>query len=461
MSGMPFLPALLLTASIIVLIAVTQWRRLHPFIAIVFVASAFGLAAGFSISLLGKAFGAGFSRAIYSPGLVIVAAALVAALAENAGATGRLTAMVDRSRSWRWGSWLGSTSLAALLGLIAGTGASPAAALALLTPLVSAVSGTKQKGGAVSLTLPLAISASHGLVLFSPVVIAAASILDAPWDRAALFGLPAAVLSIAFGAVWSRRFPVAVAGTATQSPPCEVDPITQNRSGRSAIVLLLATAIPLLMLMVQSLGDIPSEPLGGGTAREMVLGVGRPLILFLVGLGIVTIGTWRTSAKLLQDSDWTARVLGGVAGISLTVGAAGGFQRLCQETGMAELLGERLLAWHLGPPFALLIPFLVAAVIKTLQGSSLVAAITAAGMVQPILFSLGLSDASGTALAALAVGAGAMTVSHVNDEFFWLVANGAGLATLPGLARFTIGTLLQGFIAVAVLLLLSVLASSL
>ena len=128
---------------------------------------------------------------------------------------------------------------------------------------------------------------------------------------------------------------------------------------------------------------------------------------------------------------------------------------------MAELLGERLLAWHLGPSLALLVPFLVAAAIKTLQGSSLVAAITAAGMVQPILFSLGLSDASGTALAALAVGAGAMTVSHVNDEFFWVVANGAGLAPLPGLARFTIGSLLQGLIAVAVLLLLSVLASSL
>jgi gluconate:H+ symporter, GntP family len=459
MSGMPFLLALLLSVSIIVLIAVTQWRRLHPFIAIVFVASAFGLAAGLSISLLGKAFGAGFSRAIYSPGLVIIAAALVAALAENARATGRLTAMVDRSQSWRWRSWLGSTRLAALLGLIAGTGASPAAAFALLTPLVSTISGTKQKGGAVSLTLALAISASHGLVLFSPIVIAAASILDASRDRVALFGLPAAVLSIAFGAVWSRRF--AVAGTATQSPPCEVDPITLSRSGRSTIVLLLATAIPLLMLMVQSLGDIPSEPLGGGTARELVLGVGRPLILFLVGLGIVTMGTWRTSAKLLADSDWTARVLGSVAGILLTVGAAGGFQRLCQETGMAELLGERLLAWHLGPPLALLVPFLVAAAIKTLQGSSLVAAITAAGMVQPILFSLGLSDASGTALAALAVGAGAMTVSHVNDEFFWLVANGAGLAPLPGLARFTIGTLLQGLIAVAVLLLLSVLASSL
>ena len=62
-------------------------------------------------------------------------------------------------------------------------------------------------------------------------------------------------------------------------------------------------------------------------------------------------------------------------------------------------------------------PFLIAAAIKTLQGSSLVAAITAAGMVQPLLLPLGLDDPNGKALAALAVGAGAMTVCHVNDEF--------------------------------------------
>ena len=460
MSGMPFFHASLLLASIAVLIAATQARQLHPFLAIVFVAPAFGLAAGLSISLLGKAFGAGFSRAIYSPGLVIVAAGFVAALADGAGASDRLTAAIDR-----WRPLLGSTRLAALLGLVAGVAASPAAAFALLTPLVPAIGGTTLKRGTAPLALALAISASHGLVLFSPVAIAAVSILDATWGRVALFGLPVAILSVAFGAAWPRWLPGADPDAAASPVPKEFDPIAEQRSGGSAIVLLLATAIPLLMLMVQSLGDIPSEPLGGGTARELVLGIGRPLILFLVALGIMTIGAWRTRAKRLADSTfadsgWTARVIGSVAGILLTVGAAGGFQRLCQETGMAELLGERLLTWHLGGPFALLIPFLIAAIIKTLQGSSLVAAITTAGMVQPILASLGLGDESGKALAALAVGAGAMTVSHVNDEFFWLAANSAGLKPLPGLARFSIGTLLQGFIAVAALLILSALASS-
>jgi GntP family gluconate:H+ symporter len=212
--------------------------------------------------------------------------------------------------------------------------------------------------------------------------------------------------------------------------------------------------------MEQSIGAMPSEPLGGGTARELVLGVGRPLILFVVGVGIMVIGLWPESSQRVAEPDWTSRILGNVAGIALTVGAAGGLQHLCQETGMAELLGERLLDWHVGGFLGLLIPFLIAAAIKTLQGSSLVAAIAAAGMVQPILLPLGLDGDNGKALTALAVGAGAMTVAHLNDEFFWLVSMSAGLRPLRGLAALTVGTLLQGFAAVAALLLLSMLVLS-
>ena len=145
----------------------------------------------------------------------------------------------------------------------------------------------------------------------------------------------------------------------------------------------------------------------------------------------MAIGHARQSLKLLFDSGWSGRVLGNVAGIVMIVGAAGGLQRLCQETGMAELLGERLLAW----PAGLLVPFLIAAVMKSLQGSSLVAAIATAGMVQPLLTPLGIGDENGRALATLAVGAGAMTVSHINDEYFWLVAAGGGLSPVAGAGR--------------------------
>ena len=454
MYGMHSSQALIFFASVCVLILSTQWRHFHPFLALIVIAPAFGAIAGYTTAQLGSVFGSGFSEKIYSPGLVIVAASFVAGVAESTAASEWLTARIDR---WRW---LGPTKLAALLGLMAGIGASRASAFALLTPLLRAGSGAAApKLQATTGAAALAISASHGLLLVSPVQIAAASILDAGWGRLALFGLPLALLLVACGAAWGRW--LSVAGASPHPSIEEQHPILQKQGGWSAIVLVFATAIPLLMLMVQSLGDIPSEPLGGGPARELLLGVGRPLVLFLVGLGIMVIGLWRRSVKLLTDAIWTRSILSNISSILLIVGAAGGLQRLCQETGMAELLGERLLEWHVGGPGALLIPFLIAAVIKTLQGSSLVAAITTAGMVHPILAPLGIGDESAKALATLAIGVGAMTVSHVNDEYFWLVTGGGGLSPLRGLALVTVGTLLQGLIAVAALLVLSVLVSGL
>ena len=450
MSGMPLFQALLLLASLVAVIALTQPRLLHAFLAIVVVATAFGLASGFSTAFVGKAFGAGFAQAVYSPGLVIVAAGFVTGLAEATGAASWLAAKIAASGSWRCP---GVTRLPALYGLVAGLSASPSTAFALLTPLLRAMTGGTEprKRGAAPAALALAISASHGLTLVSPIPIAAASIIDAPWSRIALFGVPLAVLLGALGAAWSHW--LAVTDVAPQAP-VEEAPAAPKPSGWSAAVLVVATAIPLALLIVQSLGDIPSEPLGGGTAREMVIGVGRPLVLLLVGIGIMVIGNARLAGKQLTDSAWNTRVFGTVAGALLAVGASGGLQRLCQETGMAELLGEHVSTWHLSGAGGLLMIFLVAATIKTLQGSSLVAAITAAGVAQPLLIPLGLDAANARALAALAVSAGAMTVSHINDDYFWLVSVTTGIRPLRALAVLTAGTLMQGVVAVAVLMIL-------
>jgi GntP family gluconate:H+ symporter len=333
--------------------------------------------------------------------------------------------------------------------LIAGIGASPATAFALLSPLLRRPADKSTVARPSTMIAPaLALSAGHGLVLFSPVPIAAASILGARWDRVALFGVPIALALAVFGIAWARWF--SPSGEA-QSQAKDLHTNEHAGSAWSTTVLLLAVAVPLLLLMIQSVGDIPSEPLGGGTDRERILGLGRPLVLFLVGVGIMIAGHWRLSVKLLGDATWTGGVFAQVAGVLLTVGAAGGLQKLCQETGMAELIGERIADL----PGGVLIPFLVAAVIKTLQGSSLVAAIAAAGMIQPSLASLGLDTESGRALATLAVGAGAMTVSHVNDDYFWLVVWNAGLAPTRGLIALSLGTLAQGLGALALLAMIS------
>jgi GntP family gluconate:H+ symporter len=457
MYGMPIAQALVFLVAVIVLVTAVQWRRFHAFLAITVVAAVFGFIAGFPTSILGRVFGTGFSDKMYSPGLVIVAAALVCGIAETTSASDRLLAFVEqlRSRAPR----CGANSIAAVLSFFAGAAASHTTALALLTPLLRPLGGkTVQQREGATVTLALGISASHGLVALSPVPIATAAILDADWIHVALFGVPLAVLVIAVGAAfaaWSARRGPAGETSAELYPP----PLPERRGGGSALVLCLAALLPLGMLMFQSLGNIPSEPLGGGPTRELILGIGRPLILFLAAIAIILAGQPRQGFGLVTDPAWTSRVFGNVAGLLLIICAAGGLQRLCQETGMPTLLAEHVLNWHIGP-FALLVPFFAAAVLKTFQGSSLVAAITAAGMMQPLIGALGLDGANAKALTALAIGAGAMTISHVNDDYFWLVTDRAGFAPLRGLKAFSLGTLLQGLLAVVILLLLSLLVGN-
>ena len=449
MYGMPLAQALVFLTCVIAFILATHWRPFHPFLVLVVLAPIFGYIAGYPTSQLGSAFGSGFAEKFYSPGLVIIAAALIAGLAESTTASDRLMTAIHRAR------FLGSSVIATCVGLIAGLAASPASGFALLTPLLRPVAGKRQSQERDTLAMALAISASHGLAVLTPVPIAAAAIIGADWNRLSLFGLPLAVMLAILGALFARwSLPLSAAAEPLESVP---QPPEKPSTGYP-IVLIAAIAIPLVLLMVQSIGEMPSEPLGGGPKRELVLGVGRPLILFLAGVSVMTIGHLRRSLCLFADSAWTGRIFGDAAGLLLTICAAGGLQHLCQQTGMAEVLGERLLAWHLGM-FGVLIPFLIAAVMKTLQGSSLVASITTAGMIGPVLLPLGLADPNGKALAALAVSAGAMTVSHINDDFFWLIADRARLTPLRGFTKFSAGTLLQGLIAAVALSILALLTA--
>ena len=419
-------------------VAILTWRgRVHAFLALTLATAVFGFASGMSVSLVGKSFGNGFGLALNMPGLAVVAGGLVAAIAAHAGAlwsTARLFA-----------AWSGRRLLwvAALVGVLAGTAASPAAVLAALTPLRLAIRSTRPDRGAGALCLGLAVSAGHGLLLPSPVLIAAAAILGADWSRIAAFGVPAASLAAIVGALIARLACGSV-------PAHEAAPATGPRAKASAgaIALLTTTALLVVLSMIQSLGDIPSEPLGGGAAREMLLGIGRPAILLLLGVTIMVAATGQWRGPAPSSAGWAASAITRVAPLLLLIGASGGLQALAQNAHMAELIAERLLGWHAG----LLVPFAVAATVKTLQGSSTVAAITAAGMVQPLLGSLGLDNETGRALAALAVGAGAITVAHINDPLFWLIADGADFAPARALKLVSGGTLLQA--AAAMLLVM-------
>jgi GntP family gluconate:H+ symporter len=388
------LAALLLPVAIGVLLLCVQRFRLPAFLALMAVVVGYGIAADMTIQSIGKAFGLGFASALEQAGLLVVAGSLL-----------RLLLVKEPL----------PTPAAAAAGVLAGLGGSAIGSLALLQAA---------GGGAARRTVGLALTllAVHALAMPAPLAVAAASVLRA---SATVFWitLPTAAIAVTIGWLF--------AASSTARDP---------QRGRLSI-RWLAVVVPLVLLVVQAVAQMPTEPLGKGGAREFYTGISHPLILLVIAIGLALLLARRWQPEVLADTRW--------APLLLTVGAAGGFARVLDETGMAELLAE----YVLDPRLGLLVPFLAAAIVKTMQGNSLSAVLTASGMVEPMLPALGLDSDTGRALAAAAAGAGSIAICHVNDPFFWIAAYMAELSPARALRTISLGSLAVAVAALIVLVM--------
>jgi GntP family gluconate:H+ symporter len=387
------LASLLVPIAVAAVVYLVQRLRLPAFLALMVTVVVYGIAADMTFMSVGKAFGLGFTAALEQAGLLVVAGALVGALALR-GPLG--------------------TGTAAVAGALGGLSASATGALALLQP-----AGQDAPRRALGLALTLLAFAS--LVAPAPLAVAASSVMKATNSATFMVGLPVALIAAMVGWWYVAR----------QVPP--------GKTQGQLYWAWLAVGVPIALLIVQSVAQIPSEPLGKGGAREFYIGISKPLMLTVIALtlGVLFAGRWQPSA--LAGRGW--------APLLLAVGAAGGLSRVFDEAGMAELLAEHAL--H--PSFGLLTPFLAAAIVKTMQGNSLTAVLTASGMVEPMLPALGLDSASGRALAAGAVGAGAMAICHVNDPLFWIATSMARLSPGRGLLIVALGSAVMALAALVVL----------
>ena len=388
-----FLASLLVPIAVVAIVLLIQRLRLPAFLAIMATVVVYGIAADMTFQSVGKAFGLGFTAALEQVGLLVVAGALVQALVLR-GPLG--------------------TGTSAVAGALTGLSQSAAGGLALLQ-----ATGQEAPRRALGLALTLLIFA--GLVAPAPLAVAAASVMKADIRTMAMIAVPVAIVAAIAG--WAH--------VAREVPPA-------TKPGRIGLAWL-AVAIPIALLIVQAVAQMPSEPLGKGGAREFYIGISKPLMLaaLAITLGVVFAGRWQPSA--LAGRAW--------APLLLAVGAAGGLSRVFDETGMAELLAENVLS----PRYGLLVPFLAAAIVKTMQGNSLTAVLTASGMIEPMLPALGLDSANGRAIAAAASGAGSIAICHFNDPFFWIAAHMGGLSPTKALRTISLGS---AIVALTALLLL-------
>ncbi len=151
-------------------------------------------------------------------------------------------------------------------------------------------------------------------------------------------------------------------------------------------------------------------------------------------------------------SNWVGQGIKDAAAIIFITAAGGSLGALLAASKIADYLGASLAVFNLG----IFLPFVIAAALKTAQGSSTVSLITTSAIIYPMLGTLGLASPTGAVLATMAVGCGAMVVSHANDSYFWVVSQFSDLKVNLAYKCQTLGTLVQGLVGIAVVYVLKI-----
>jgi GntP family gluconate:H+ symporter len=416
--------------------------KLHPFLALLFAAIAFGLFTGMPLSQIVASINNGFGSTIGYIGIVIVAGTIIGTFLENSGGAYNLAESILRI--------IGRKRVPLVMALVGWIVSLPVYAdsgFVILSPLNKALSkSAKITLAAPAIALSLGLTSTHCLVPPTPGPIAAAGILGANLGLVILFGLPISFLAMMAGYIFSIK--VAARVPIDPNPDISEEEIASKmKEAPSAIKSLSPVFIPIILIVMKSVSDFPTKPLGEGVIKLFFSFIGEPTIALLIGVLLAFLLPKKRQEGIFSAEGWVGKGLINAATIILITGAGGAFGKVLQNSSLADTIGGALSNANLG----IWLPFIIAATIKTAQGSSTVAIITTASIIAPLLSSLGFSSEVAKSLIVLAIGAGAMVVSHANDSFFWVVTQMSRMDVKAGYKLQSTGTLILGVSAGIVL----------
>lgn len=406
-------PFLLLYAAlaIIALVVMIARFKINPFVALVVVSLAMGVAAGMPLLKVVASFQSGVGGVLGFIAVVVALGTMLGKLLAESGGAERIALTLINLFGEKRVHWA-----IMFVAFIVGMPVFFQVGFVLLVPLVFAIA--KRTGTSlVLLGVPLVagLSIVHGLVPPHPAAMLAVGTFQADVGLTIIYslivGLPAAALA---GPIYAKWISPRIALPA-HNPLAEQligEPRTELPSfGVSVFTIML----PVLLMIGSSFADLflpANTPL-----RDTLNFIGNPVISLLIALVVSfwTFGYCRgyDREKILK---FTSDCLAPTATILLVIGAGGGFNRVLLDSGVGKAIADLALQLHVP---LLVLAFVVSSVIRVATGSATVALTTAAGIVAPI--ALATPGAVRPELLVLATGAGSIILSHVNDSGFWLI----------------------------------------
>lgn len=431
---------LLILAVAFIVVSTTKFK-LHPFLALIFAAIGFGLLSGMPFAEIVNSVNSGFGDIVGHIGLVIVIGCIIGTFLEESGGAYIMAQGIVRLAGKK------RVPLAMLIvGCLISIPVYADSGFVILSPLNKAI--TKKSGISLACTaiaLSLGLTITHCLVPPTPGPVAATAILGADLGLVILIGLIVSVFVAAESYFFVTRY--AYRTYIDPDPDGEITVEEDDAKDKpSALRSFLPVVVPLVLIVFKSISDFPGAPFGEGVAASVLRFIGEPVVALIIGMILSFFLPKKFDRELLSTTGWVGKSLTSAAVIIMITAAGGSFGMILRNSGIADILGESLAGANVG----IWLPFIIAAALKSAQGSSTVAIVTTASLIAPMMEALGFVSPVGRALAVMSLCSGAMVMSHVNDSFFWVVTQLSGMNVKTGCKLHGLGTLLGGLTAMLV-----------
>lgn len=433
----------ILFIAIALIVALISRYKVHAFLALLVSAYFVGFAVGMNPVLTTQTIAKGFGSTAEKIGIVIIAGTIIGVMLERSGAALTMAETVLKLVGQK------RPALAmTIIGYITSIPVFCDSGFVILSSLNKSLAKRTGVSMAVMATaLSTGLYATHTLVPPTPGPIAAANALKADLGMVILLGLIVAIPTALAGYLWATRYANRFEVQADEGPSYE-ELLAKYKKLPTPLAAFAPLVIPILLIGLKSVANFPGAPFGKGDLKLVFDFIGEPMVSLLIGVALCFFLVPKLTEEIL--SGWVGIGIKDSAAIIMITAAGGSLGAMLAATKIGDYLGQSLAQYNLG----IFLPFVIAAALKTAQGSSTVALITTSTIVFPLLNSLGLGSPMGAVLATMAVGCGAMMVSHANDSYFWVVSQFSGLSVSTAYRTQTLATLVQGLVGIATVWLL-------
>ncbi len=456
MTGLPLI--IVFVVAIVAMILLISKLKVHPFLAILLISLVLALTAGIPLSQIPGVIGSGFAGTFTSIGIVIILGAFIGAVLEKTGAAFRLADMVIRLVGRK------RPELAIeLMGWVVSIPVFCDSGFVILNPIRKAlVRQTGVSSVAMTVCLSCGLYIAHVFIPPTPGPLAAAQALGMENNLLLVMGMGVvcSVFPLVAGYFFAKRAGRKVrsedeipAAEGPANPEAEaVKTYEELKAEYGALPSGFNALAPILVpILLMAIASFVSMSHGDSRLAGLLVFLGTPVMALSVGavLAIIQLFLAGKGGDFYTLTNDTLKTVGPI----LFVTAAGGvLGKVIASSDMVDFITTHASTFK---AVGIFFPFLLAAILKSAQGSSTVAITTTAGIVAPLLAALGFTTPVDAALVVVAIGAGAMTVSHANDSYFWVVTSFGKLTLQDGYRTQTLMTLVIGLAAMLEVFILS------